>query len=163
MEKRIYLEKFTPGDFDKYYKLVGNEEVMAMITKRAIPMNEATDNFSMLLSNNELHESFGYFKIIESVTNNFIGLAKLKIKEKASKEAELGYALLPNYWGMGIGSEVAKLLVGKAKEEGNLNSIMALIDPNNIASRKILINNGLVSEKICEMDGLPTEKLSMKI
>lgn len=96
-------------------------------------------------------------------TNNFIGLAKLKVEEKLSKEAELGYMLLPEYWGKGIGSEIARLLIEKAKEEKQLNKVTAIIDPNNIPSRKILINNGFVSDKLCEIDGLPGEILSMKI
>ena len=163
MEKRIYLEKFTPEDFDKYYELVSNEEVMAMITERAIPLDEATRNYNVLLSNNELHKSFGNFKVMEFITNKFIGSALLKVKEKSSREAELGYMLLPSYWGKGIGSEVAKLLIEKVKEERQLNKIIAIIDPNNIPSRKILINNGFISDKVCEIDGLPGEILSMEI
>ena len=33
----LLLEKFTPQDFDDYYRLVGNADVMAMITERALP------------------------------------------------------------------------------------------------------------------------------
>jgi len=163
MEKRIYLEKFTPVDFDKFYELVSNEKVMAMITERAIPLDEAMKTYNLSLNNNELHKSFGSFKIIENSTNKFIGSALLRVKEKNSTEAELGYMLLPSYWGKGIGSVVAELLIEKAKEEKQLNKITAIIDPNNIASRKILIKNGFTSEKVCEIDGLPGEILSMKI
>lgn len=163
MERRIYLEKFMPKDFDKYYELVGNEKVMAMITERAIPLDEAREWFNSLLCSNELHKCFGNFKVMEASTKKFIGFAKLKVKEKNSTETELGYMLLPSYWGQGIGSEVAELLILKAKQEKQLNKITAIIDPNNIASRKILINNEFVSETVCEMDGLPAEILSLKI
>lgn len=163
MERRICLEKFTTVDFDKYYKLVGDENVMSMITERAIPLDEAMKNYKLLLKNNELHKSFGNFKVIEVSTNKFIGSALLKVKEKSSTEAEIGYMLLPTYWGKGIGGEVARLLIEKAKHETQINKITAIIDPNNIASRRILINNGFTSEKVCEMDGLPGEILSMKL
>lgn len=163
MEKRIYLEKFTYMDFHKYYELVGNETVMDMITERVIPLDEATKNYNLCLNNNELHKSFGNFKIMEASTNKFIGSALLKVTEKNSTEAELGYMLLPSYWGKGIGSEVAELLIEKAKKEKQLNKITAIIDPNNIASRKILIKNEFTSDKVCEIYGLPGEILSMKI
>lgn len=163
MERRIILEKFMPEDFDKYYELVGNEKVMAMITERAIPLDEARENFNLLLFSNELHQCFGNFKVIEASTKKFIGSAKLKVKELNSTEAELGYMLLPSYWGQGIGSEVADLLIMKAKKEKQLDKITAIIDPINIASRKILINNGFVSETVCEMDGLPAEILGLKL
>lgn len=163
MEKRIYLEKFTSMDFDDYYKLVGNEKVMAMITERAIHLDEALENYNQILKSNQLHKSFGNFKVIENSTNKFVGSALLKIKDPSSTEAELGYMLLPDYWGKGIGSEVAKMLIEKAKAEKKINKITAIIDPNNIASRKILINNGFNSDIVCEIDGLPGEILSMKI
>ena len=163
MERRICLEKFTTMDFDKYYKLVGDENVMSMITEGAIPLDEAMKNYKLLLKNNESHKSFGNFKVIEVSTNKFIGSALLKVKEKSSTEAEIGYMLLPTYWGKGIGGEVARLLIEKAKHETQINKITAIIDPNNIASRRILINNGFTSEKVSEMDGLPGEILSMKL
>ena len=65
MREKVYLEKFTAEDFDKYYRLVGSEEVMAMITERAIPLDEARGNYNSLLDNNELHKSFGSFKVTE--------------------------------------------------------------------------------------------------
>lgn len=163
MEKRIYLEKYTAMDFDNYYKLVSDENVMAMITERAIPLEEARNNYDLLLSNNELHQSFGNFKVIEASTNKFMGSAALRVKEKNSTEAEIGYMFLPVYWGKGFGSEVAKLLIEKAKLETQISKLTAIIDPNNIASRKILINNGFISEKVCEIHGLPGEILSMKL
>lgn len=163
MNKGIYLEKFTSMDFDKYFKLVSNERVMAMITGRAISLDEAVKRYNSVLSNNKLHNLFGNFKVMEISTNKFIGSALLKVEERSSTEAELGYMLLPDYWGKGIGSEIAKLLIDKAKESKQINKIIAIIDPNNIASRKILIKNGFTTHMICEMDGLPGEILSMKI
>ena len=163
MNNRIYLEKFTSEDFDKYYELVRDERVMAMITERALPLSEAKEKFNLILKNNELKESFGNFKIIEASTNNFIGYGMLRIKEKDSTEAELGYMLLPDFWGKGIGSEVARLLVEKAKGEKQLNKISAMIDPKNNASRKILINNGFISIGLREAYGLPSESFNLKI
>jgi hypothetical protein len=39
----------------------------------------------------------------------------------------------------------------------------AIIDPNNIPSRKILMNVGFTSEFIGDMDGLPGEILNLKM
>ncbi|QUI23438.1 GNAT family N-acetyltransferase [Vallitalea pronyensis] len=161
--KKIYLEKFTSEDFDQYYQLVSNEQVMAKITERSIPLDEAKEKFKLLLLNNALHPLFGHLKITEMDTNEFIGLAKLKVKEMGSIEAELGYMLLPEYWGKGICTQVASMLVEKAKSIKQLDKLVAIIDPANIPSRKILIKNGFKSDKLCEIDGLPGEILSMKV
>lgn len=164
MINRIYIEKFlSDEDFKHYFSLVSNEKVMAMVTERAIPLDEARSNFKLLLERNKRHKDFGSFKVFETTTNNFIGLAMLKINENDLSKAELGYLLLPEFWRNGYGSEIAKLLLNKAEDVKVLHRITAIIDPNNIASKKILLNNGFISEKICEIDGLPGEILSKVI
>lgn len=164
MMNRIYVEKFlSDEDFKQYFILVSNEKVMAMVTERAIPLDEARSNFKLLLERNKRHKAFGSFKVFETTTNNFIGLAMLKINEDDLSEAELGYLLLPEFWRKGYGSEIAKMQLNKAKELKVLHRITAIIDPNNIASKKILLSNGFISEKICKIDGLPGEILSKTI
>ena len=65
MESRIYLEKISSLDFDEYYTFVGNEKVMAMITERPLSEEEAREKFNYFLKKNELHPSYGTFKVFE--------------------------------------------------------------------------------------------------
>jgi ribosomal-protein-alanine N-acetyltransferase len=161
MESRIYLQKFVSDeDFKYYFSLVSNEKVMAMVTERAIPLEEARIDFKLLLDKNKEYKDFGNFKVFETTSNDFIGLGLLKIDENDLSKAELGYLLLPEFWGKGYGSEIANLLLNKAEESKVLHQITAIIDPKNIASKKILLNNGFLSEKLCEIDGLSGEILS---
>lgn len=44
-------------------------------------------------------------------------LAKLTINSTNCNEAELGYMLIPEYWGKGIAGRVAKELIDFAKME----------------------------------------------
>ncbi|UZJ66402.1 GNAT family N-acetyltransferase [Sphingobacterium sp. KU25419] len=67
------------------------------------------------------------------------------------------------YWGKGIASHVAKKLIGHAKQQESLEKVVAIIDPRNIPSRKILINNGFVSEEFKDFDGLPGEILALEL
>lgn len=158
MGNRIYLEKFSSEeDFEYYFSLVSDERVMAMVTERAIPLEEAKENFKALLERNKKHEDFGSFKVLEAVTNEFIGLGMLKINEEDLREAEIGYLMLPKFWGKGYGKEIGRLLLKRAEEVKSLKRITAIIDPKNIASKKILLDIGFISEKLCEIDGLPGE------
>ncbi|WP_291579618.1 hypothetical protein [Clostridium sp. UBA6640] len=54
-------------------------------------------------------------------------------------------------------------MLNKSEEAKSLKKIIAIIDPKNIASKKILLKNNFISEKICEIDGLPGEILSRTI
>ncbi|QIW16181.1 acetyltransferase [Pasteurellaceae bacterium RH1A] len=154
------LEKFTDTDFDDYFKLVSNIDVMAMITERALSEAEARADFAQLLSENSLHSDLGHFKIIEH-SGKFMGLAKLCLLNKNSLEAELGYMLLPLYWRQGIGSQVANQLLNLAKQKAELNGLFAIIDPKNLASRKILEKLGFQHKEFKDFDGLPGEILTL--
>ncbi|MFD2033604.1 GNAT family N-acetyltransferase [Belliella marina] len=162
-EINIKLEKFTKSDFAHYFELVNNEKVMEMITERALEKEEAIKDFEKLIQNNELKENFGNFKIINNKNKEFIGLAKLEIKTKLDKEAELGYIIIPKYWGKGIAGNVGKTLIESAKKQSGIERLFAIIDPKNIPSRKILINNGFESKEFKDFDGLPGEILELKL
>ncbi len=163
MSLNIVLEQFKVDDFKLYFELVSDESVMEMITERALPLEEAQTDFAKLLKNNALDLQCGSFKIIDGDTGDFIGLAKLEIEELGSVTAELGYMLLPEYWGKGIGSLIAKTLIEKAQQRNQLQKLMAIIDPKNSASRKILTNNGFESVSFEYFDGLPGEILELKL
>ncbi|MDM5188700.1 GNAT family N-acetyltransferase [Bacillus sp. DX4.1] len=152
-------KKFEAIDFKDYFQLVSNEQVMAQITERAIPLEEAQVNYRKLLERNEKYEIYGSYKVYDSVTDKFIGLGHLTLNENETEEAEIGYMILPEYWGKGYGSTIAKQLIELAKQT-KLNILKAVIDPENIPSKKILIKQGFTSEKVCEIDGLPGEILS---
>lgn len=158
----LNLTKFQETDFNYYYSLVSNGKVMAQITERAIPFDEAQGNFRRLLARNEKHKTFGSYKVCHSLDGNFIGLGHLTLNEEQKDQAEIGYMILPEYWGKGYGTQIGNQLIEMAKQT-ELQILKAIIDPANIASRKILIRQGFTSEMVCVMDGLPGEILSRKL
>ncbi|MGH0597532.1 GNAT family N-acetyltransferase [Bacillus mycoides] len=159
---KLHFKKFEATDFSPYFQLVSNERVMAQITERAIPLEEAQNDYEKLLRRNEKHKLFGSYKIYDSATNEFIGLGHVTVNEDNIKEAEIGYMILPEHWGKRYGSYIARELIEIAKQT-DVNVLKAIIDPNNIPSRKILINVGFTSDVVCEIDGLPGEILSIYI
>lgn len=161
MEARIYLERMSDQDFEFFYSLSGNEQVMKMITGRPQTREEARKKFDSLQENNKWRDTLGSFIVIERKSSEQIGFAKLEITGENPHEAELGYVLLPKFWGRGYGGEIAEQLMGVAEADPGLTRIYAYVDPSNIASRKILLRLGFISESIGEIDGLPTEVFGM--
>lgn len=162
MNKKVLFEKFTTNDFNSYFKLVSNYEVMKMITEKGLTHEEALKDFNKIIETNSIHPILGTYKVF-NLANDFIGLAKLEIRESKDAEAELGYMLLPNYWGMGVGSSIAEELIELAKEQKDLKKLTAIIDPINMASRKILIKNNFISKEFKDFDGLPGEVLELEL
>ncbi|GAB4209538.1 MAG: GNAT family protein [Roseiflexaceae bacterium] len=60
--------------------------------------------------------------------------------------AELGYDLLPQWWGQGIMTEAIMAVLRFAFTTMGLHSIEAQIHPDNIASRRVLEKLGFVQE-----------------
>ncbi|MCU5380725.1 hypothetical protein OCA08_26680 [Bacillus cereus] len=67
--KKLYFNKFEPTDFNLYFHLVSNEAVMAQITERAIPLDEAKNGFTKLLKCNE--DKFDDYTVAEEYKRIF--------------------------------------------------------------------------------------------
>jgi [ribosomal protein S5]-alanine N-acetyltransferase len=72
-----------------------------------------------------------------------IGFFRLK---KDIFRGELGYAMLPEFWGQGIMSEAIQAALDFGFNKIGFNSIEADINPANEASAKILLRNGFQKE-----------------
>lgn len=157
---KIRFEKYTAQDFSDYFELVSNFDVMKMITEKSLTLDEAQTEFDLLLKNNQIHTDLGTFKVFDS-QGSYLGMAKLELKNADDQEAELGYMLLPQYWGQGLGQRIAHDLICIAEEQIQLKSLVAIIDPQNIASRKILLKHKFYSKAFKDFDGLPGEVLQL--
>jgi ribosomal-protein-alanine N-acetyltransferase len=60
--------------------------------------------------------------------------------------SNIGYMILPEHNGKGIVTEAIKAVVKYGFETMKLHSIEAVIDPENLASAKVLEKNGFVKE-----------------
>jgi ribosomal-protein-alanine N-acetyltransferase len=64
----------------------------------------------------------------------------------AHSKGEFGYVLHPDYWGRGLGTEIAKRLIRYGFEDLGLNRICARADTRNPASTRVMIKAGMTPE-----------------
>ncbi|MEI6575050.1 MAG: GNAT family N-acetyltransferase [Bacteroidota bacterium] len=152
---RLVFSPFTESDFSKYLKLVTDPRVMEMITGRALSELEAMDRFIGNLLCNMEHPDIGWYSVHTNDDRTFIGLAKIVMTAK--HEAEIGYSLLTEHWGKGYGSEISETMVLHAKTIRSIHSLIAIIDPANKVSKRILEKGNFLLDKVCELNGLPGE------
>ena len=62
-------------------------------------------------------------------------------------EIEVGYHIFKRFWGQGFAPEAAKLFIDYAFKNNLSNSIISIININNIRSQQVAEKNGLVREK----------------
>ena len=63
------------------------------------------------------------------------------------QEVEIGYLLAKEYWGRGLATEAAIAIKNYGFQQLNFNRLISLIVPENIASQKVAIKNGMKYEK----------------
>ena len=66
---------------------------------------------------------------------------------------ELGYMMHPDFWGKGYASEAVQLFLQFYWQlRPDVQSIIAKVDPDNVASIKILVKNGFREEEVKKGD-----------
>lgn len=161
-ENKIFYSKYSESDFDIYKTLVYDDDLMRYITGTALTEEQAQTKFKSILGINKKEEKLGYFKIL-TVTNVFIGDCKLERYKYDPSILEIGYILKKDYWGRGYGTSICKEMLTLASTYFPGQDIIGIIDPDNIASKKLLQKFGFESYFVGVEDNLPTEKLLLKI
>lgn len=98
----------------------------------------------------------GPWALIDKIGDQLIGFCGVCPETVAGREEiGLGYRLAQRYWGKGLASESAKAVIEYAFTEKRLSSIVAIIEPENIASLRVAENTGFKSFENVEFQGLP--------
>lgn len=159
--ERLNFSHYTLADFADYFQLVSNADVMKMITGRPLLENETRERLEKMMSVNQENPNIGHFKVSLSFDGNFVGHSKLVMTGK--NEAEIGYVLMPEHWRKGYGDEIAKTLINLAKEVNEIYTLIAIIDPENTASKRILEKQGFQWDYDGDYIGLPAAYYKMEL
>ncbi len=73
------------------------------------------------------------------------------VKRPQLEHPDIGFAFLPQYWHQGYAFESAAAAMGHGRVELGLETIVAIVSPENRASIKLLAKLGLREEKELEM------------
>ena len=159
--ERLVFNHYTKVDFDDYFRLVSNADVMRMVTGRPDLESESRKRFEEILIGNIENSKTGRFKVSLRSDGSFVGHSKLEMTKK--NEAEIGYLLMPEFWGQGYGSEIAQAMVNLGKQDSNIHNLIAIIDPENTASKRILEKQGFQWDYDGEYIGLPAAYYKMEL
>jgi RimJ/RimL family protein N-acetyltransferase len=110
-----------------------------------LPNNEAVAKHMIQKQLDRYAENrYGLQKLIHRETGAFIGCCGLLLQEvNGQMEIEVGYHIFPAYWGQGYATEAAAGFIEFAFNHSQANSIISIIDIQNIASIRVAEKNGL--------------------
>lgn len=143
---RLRLRHFTPADYDAVYQLNSDAEVMQYIFDgHTHSREEAKAYLDKIMDAYKAPYELGVWAVELKDSGDFVGFGCLRVFEEPEKR-ELGYRLGKPHWGKGIASEISRGLVQYGFQTLNLPQIMAVVQTENIASRKVLEKAGLTHQ-----------------
>ena len=95
-----------------------------------------------------------WWKIVDRLTNNNVGAIGFNNYQLKHSKAELGYWLLPEYWGLGIVREVLPVVITYLQDVLKIHRIEAQVEDGNARSRQALEKLGFQHEGLlrdCEI------------
>ena len=93
---------------------------------------------------------FGLCLVKLKETNESIGMCGL-IRRDTLEDVDIGYAFLPKFWSKGYAVESAQAVKEYAKNVIGLDRIVAITDPENEGSIRVLEKIGLKFEKMVKL------------
>ena len=144
--ERLLLRRVNSNDVKEIFALRSNPETMKYIPRPLVKTDEdALEHIAMIDSKIDSNEGINWAITLKDNPKLIGVIGHYRIKPE-NYRAELGYMLLPEYHGKGIVSEAVKEAVKYGFQVMKLNSLEAIIDPENYASAKVLEKNGFIKE-----------------
>jgi [ribosomal protein S5]-alanine N-acetyltransferase len=141
ISNRISLREIKRSDQGYIFNGLSNPEVIryygvSFVTYEAT--REQMDWYESLVAKGEGR----WWAIVDPKNETFFGAIGLNHLQKIHRKAEIGYWLLPQYWGKGIIKEVIPFIIEYGFRNFGLHRIEALVETGNTGSAKILTQAG---------------------
>jgi ribosomal-protein-alanine N-acetyltransferase len=144
--ERLLLRKFTFADLDKLIELRSDEEVIKYLGGKNLQNPPAIEKRLKFYIDCYAKFGFGMCAMIWKATGEMIGWSGLQPLEDTG-EIEVGYGMAREFWGKGIGFECARAWLRYGFETVNVEKIVAVAQPENVGSWRIMEKLGMKYEK----------------
>jgi ribosomal-protein-alanine N-acetyltransferase len=142
----LVLRPIEDRDTAALFRLFSDEEVTRFMDIEAfVNVSEAIQLLEFFRQSLEKEEGMRW-AITMAGKDELIGTCGYHKISKTHFKAEIGYDLLPLYWGQGIMIAAINGILSYAYEELQFNRIEAFVDPANMASAKLLRRLGFEYE-----------------
>lgn len=149
--ERLLLRHLNDDDAEFMLELLNDPSFIQNIGDRKI---RALDGAKAYIHNGPVasyaKNGFGLYLVQLKETGESIGMCGL-IKRDQLKDVDIGYAFLPRYWSKGYAIESALAVKEHARDGIGLKGIVAIVDPNNAGSIRVLEKLGMTFEKMVKL------------
>jgi RimJ/RimL family protein N-acetyltransferase len=148
---RLVLRDFSPDDAGFMLRLLNEPSFLHFIGDRGVRDLEQARQYIIdrIVSSYEQF-GFGLYMVELADSQEEIGTCGL-IKREGMKDVEIGFAFLPEFWSRGYAVESAKAVMDYARRDLDLERVVAIANPDNERSFRLLEKIGLRFERMIQL------------
>jgi ribosomal-protein-alanine N-acetyltransferase len=160
---RLTLRWFTDEDVQVMFDLNSDPEVIKYAESTPTrTLQEAKERLEEGPLSDYRKYGYGRFAVVLKETGDVIGFCGIKYLPEINLP-EIGYRYLKEYWGRGIGTEAARVCVGFARDDLEIEKLVALIIPENVASIGVAEKLGMGRGALIRIDGVDAIQYEMTL
>ena len=143
--ERLQLRAFTLDDLQDLFLLRTNDEVLRYLDRPKQTFEKTAEILKSIIADAENNLNITWAITLKN-DSKLIGSIGYWHTTREHHRAEIGYMLFPEYWNTGIVTEALHAVLKYGFDEMRLHSVEGNVNPNNLASIKVLEKCGFVRE-----------------
>ncbi len=144
--ERLLHRRVTPDDLETIIRFRSDDEVSRYLGGERAKTREFNETRMKFYTETWEKYGYGFSMMIWKETGEEIGWSGLQPLEN-SGETEVGYGIIKKFWGRGLGFETEIGWLKYGFETAGLERIVAVTDPENVGSWRIMEKCGMKFEK----------------
>ena len=150
---RLFLREFTHGDDAFVLRLLNEPSWLRFIGDRGVrTLEDACRYLDDGPFRSYATNGFGLWCVEPRESGAPLGMCGL-IRRDTLPDVDVGFAFLPEAWGRGYAMEAASAVLAHARDALGLRRVLAITDPENAASIRVLERIGMQREGTVRMPG----------
>jgi len=149
----LTLRPLVLEDAETLFKVYQGEGVLKYFPNPAPPTLEKIQRFLQHAQKHWEQHGYGNWGIVPEGEKTLIGWAGLEYLAELN-ETEVGFLLARDFWGKGYATEAAQASLSAGFEHFKLDHIIALVHPENLASRRVLEKCGMIYQETIHLWGI---------
>lgn len=146
---RLLCRRWLRQDKEALLGVYGDSQTVRWVGDGSPLTSEQAESWFSVTENNYQKRGYGMFTLQSRQDGQIVGFAGI-VHPDNQQEPEIKYALHRDHWGKGLGSELVAGLIVYARVKLGLSELIATVDPDNQASRRILEKSGMQHEDIVD-------------
>lgn len=152
--ERLVLRRLTVEDAPFLLRLLNEPSWLRFIGDRGVRTLDDARRY-VLEGPIDMYERLGFGMYATTLKGNEaspIGICGL-VKRPGLEDVDIGFALLPEFWGKGYAYEAASAVMAYAKGAVGLERVVAITSLDNESSARLLEKIGLRFERLIQLKG----------